>query len=761
MKSRELFKIKLENYRPLLWYGDTVFGRYASIKNLLGSQFGREFANVLAEPSVMDGENGVRYGVWYAENVEEYRSFDKLGPEEQEQAANQLSGMLEKVTTFADQLLQSGETSHKQMGEILHLAFRVPGYESIYWGNGQVILVLWGFVSDELSKKSFSLRDALSRFRPQVTPPEPPTKVTPPPVPETGTTGITGDVKEPAITPPPIPEKNKEINKNVEEHEKDVKITDETTTVTKDVKVKKASRWRLWWGKWWKRLLWILLALLLLLLLFFLLNNSRCGGSTGRDETTHILTNPVPGRDQDRSGDRDRQNPVPPVRREQIPETPLPINRDDVRPMPGDTLQRPIVGNRLNVIINRDNTIEEFLEDFNARYADQAQVVYCDTLANLLQVQFATDDIVVWKERLQKLTGVRMVFTEGVFGAEMIPDEPGFKDADESYYFKLIRAFQGWDVTMGREDVVVAVIDNAFDLEHEELKGQCVNPWNIMTNSPDVNTYGGTQRHGTHVASLVVGAINGVGVSGIAPGCKVMPIQVGVEDGSMPTSAIIKGFLYALKQGVQVISISIGSNPREGTDQLPWDVQEQIGQTTFVEEGMFWNELYVYAEECGVLVVECAGNENILTVVDPMKRSDKVLYVGAVGVNAEPAWFSNFGKYVSICAPGMSIYNAIPDNKYDFLQGTSMSTPIVAGAAALLFSLGDDVKFTDVKEALVKTAIPLPGNGVRKQIGNLLQVDKAMAYLQKNNPLLADPCTRKIDSLEREIERLKKQLNQH
>ena len=97
MKSRELFKIKLENYRPLLWYGDTVFGRYASIKNLLGSQFGREFANVLAEPSVIDGENGVRYGVWYAENVEEYRSFDKLGPEEQEQAANQLSGMLERV----------------------------------------------------------------------------------------------------------------------------------------------------------------------------------------------------------------------------------------------------------------------------------------------------------------------------------------------------------------------------------------------------------------------------------------------------------------------------------------------------------------------------------------------------------------------------------------------------------------------------------------------------------------------------------------
>ena len=94
-----------------------------------------------------------------------------------------------------------------------------------------------------------------------------------------------------------------------------------------------------------------------------------------------------------------------------------------------------------------------------------------------------------------------------------------------------------------------------------------------------------------------------MGVSGIAPGCKVMPIQVGVEDGSMPTSAIIKGFLYALKQGVQVISISIGSNPREGTDQLPWDVQEQIGQTTFVEEGMFWNELYVYAVECDVLVV--------------------------------------------------------------------------------------------------------------------------------------------------------------
>ena len=94
----------------------------------------------------------------------------------------------------------------------------------------------------------------------------------------------------------------------------------------------------------------------------------------------------------------------------------------------------------------------------------------CDTLANLLQVQFATDDIVVWKERLQKVDGSPDGFHGRRLWWEVIPDEPGFKDADESYYFKLIRAFQGWDVTMGREDVVVVVIDNAFDLEHEELK---------------------------------------------------------------------------------------------------------------------------------------------------------------------------------------------------------------------------------------------------------------------------------------------------
>ncbi|MBK7226872.1 MAG: S8 family serine peptidase [Saprospiraceae bacterium] len=135
--------------------------------------------------------------------------------------------------------------------------------------------------------------------------------------------------------------------------------------------------------------------------------------------------------------------------------------------------------------------------------------------------------------------------------------------------------------------------------------------------------------HGTHVAALCLGtADNSRGVSGVAPSCKLMPIKVGDDAGNIALTYIIDGVLFAIKNGARVINISIGADLSSLT-YAPYEVQEQIAKTSSIDEGEFWNELFKLAESKNITIVLAAGNDHVLSNIDPMKRSSNVIIVGA------------------------------------------------------------------------------------------------------------------------------------
>jgi hypothetical protein len=112
-----------------------------------------------------------------------------------------------------------------------------------------------------------------------------------------------------------------------------------------------------------------------------------------------------------------------------------------------------------------------------------------------------------------------------------------------------------------------------------------------------------------------------------------------------------------------------------------------------------------------------------LAGIDPSARSKNTIVVSAVGTQIEKAEFSNYGQLASISAPGANIYSAFPGGKFGSLQGTSMASPIVAGAAALLKSLHPNYTAEQIIQILVKTAKPVNS---QKYVGPLLQIANAL-----------------------------------
>ena len=127
-------------------------------------------------------------------------------------------------------------------------------------------------------------------------------------------------------------------------------------------------------------------------------------------------------------------------------------------------------------------------------------------------------------------------------------------------------------------------------------------------------------------------------------------------------------------------------------------------------------------------LVIAAGNDNVMSGLDPMKRNEQTLIVSAVDKSIRKADFSNYGFYSNlpycystISAPGVDIYNAVPGNSYDALQGTSMASPVVAGAVALLKSVNKDLTPAQIIEILQSTGVE-----INDPIGNMIQLDKAL-----------------------------------
>lgn len=251
-----------------------------------------------------------------------------------------------------------------------------------------------------------------------------------------------------------------------------------------------------------------------------------------------------------------------------------------------------------------------------------------------------------------------------------------------------IKAVPAWDQAEGDAGTVIAVVDTGVDLTHPDLAGQFAGTGHDFANGDDEAT--DDHWHGTHVAGIAAAATdNAIGIAGVAPRCRILPVKVMDADGNGYYSWIIDGIVWAADHGADVINLSLGG-----------DVDDP-----------FLEDACAYAHDKGVVVVAAAGNDGLSGVLYPAAYDDVVLAVAASDYNDAIAEFSNSGPQVDVAAPGVWILGPAPEwyvgegfVPYLFASGTSAAAPHVAGLAALLKSAKPDLTPDQIMKIIRYTA---------------------------------------------------------
>ena len=395
--------------------------------------------------------------------------------------------------------------------------------------------------------------------------------------------------------------------------------------------------------------------------------------------------------------------------------------------IPDDPLKRPIISNLLNVYVQDTTDLKKFsTRVVNAYIEDSIGVAYYADAYKRVQFEVPPERQKELKNQIkQDFVNVKFVCFESIISNNQSKTDPGFSNPDYDWFYSQIGLFEAWNFTMGNPEIKIAVIDDSFDSNHKELINQIVAPWNVVEYSNKIKVYNSKSIHGTHVAGLAVGEINnGIGISGVAPRCKLMPIQIGDQNGMMTTSSILDGIFYALKNDATVINLSLGINLANAFENLTEKQQEEYAKKIYLDEAEMWNEVYEIANKEGVIIVQAAGNSSVVSSLDPMKRSQTTIIVGATNRNGKMAKFSNYGEGVDIYAPGVHIYSSVPNQQFKELDGTSMSSPIISGCVGLIKSINKDISIVEIKKLMNETGINFNGKD------HVIQIDKLLSKIK-------------------------------
>jgi len=249
-----------------------------------------------------------------------------------------------------------------------------------------------------------------------------------------------------------------------------------------------------------------------------------------------------------------------------------------------------------------------------------------------------------------------------------------------------IQADWAWNATTGNSSLIVAVLDTGIDWDHPDLTVNYIPfgyDW-VNNDSDPIDDNG----HGTHCSGIIAAVINNSeGIAGLAQVGLISEkcfnaTGWGVEDDC--ANAII----HAVDQGANILSLSWGD---------------------YVDSLLIRDALQ-YAYNHGVLMVAAAGNDGVSDKMYPAAY-DEVIAVAATNQNDQPASFTNFGSWIELAAPGVSIYSTYPNDNYAYLSGTSMACPHVAGLAALVWSCFPNMTSNEVRVWLQETADDLGTQG--------------------------------------------------
>ncbi|HVM19729.1 MAG TPA: S8 family serine peptidase [Egibacteraceae bacterium] len=330
-------------------------------------------------------------------------------------------------------------------------------------------------------------------------------------------------------------------------------------------------------------------------------------------------------------------------------------------------------------------------------------------------------------EALQRRPGVQYAQPNYIYETTATPNDPRFSqtwglhnpggtiggvaakaDAD-------IDAPEAWDWTTSASPITVAVVDTGVDYNHPDLAGNMwTNPGEIPGNGIDDDGNGRIDDvrgwdfvgqdnnpldghgHGTHVAGTI-GAVgnNGIGVAGVAWNVQLMAVQVFDAAGTATSVSVSQGLAYAARAGAQVVNASLGGT---GFDQAERDAIAAWPSSLFVVaagNNRSNNETTAF--------YPCSFDlANILCVAATDEQDALSVWPGA---NSGSNWGAT---RVDMGAPGSNIMSTLPNNTYGAQNGTSMATPHVAGAAALVWAQEPMLEPTQLKQRLMDSGDPLP-----------------------------------------------------
>jgi len=268
-----------------------------------------------------------------------------------------------------------------------------------------------------------------------------------------------------------------------------------------------------------------------------------------------------------------------------------------------------------------------------------------------------------------------------------------------------IDAPEAWAIATGNPTILIAILDSGIDQDHPDFIGKIEANEDFTGSGTVDDTYG----HGTHVAGIAAANTNNsLGVSGIGYQSRLLNGKVLNDEGYGAYTWIAEGIIWATDNGAKVINLSLGGSRKSIT------LEDAVN----------------YAWTSGVVVVAAAGNSGNTRKLYPAYYPN-CISVAATDNNDVKASFSTYGSWVDVAAPGENIYSTFPNHtfylqtvygrslEYDFGNGTSMSSPFVAGIAALVWDteFGNDAQ--SVRDQIEQTADAIPGTGTYWQWGRV------------------------------------------
>lgn len=287
---------------------------------------------------------------------------------------------------------------------------------------------------------------------------------------------------------------------------------------------------------------------------------------------------------------------------------------------------------------------------------------------------------------------------------EAVPNDPFYS---RQYFLPQIKAEAAWDIAKGDSNIIIGIVDTGVDWDHPDLASiiwrnpneaengsdsdnngfvDDIRGWDFVTGQGGSAAEGedGDRRdndpmdfngHGTHCSGLAAGATNNAtGIASISWGCRIMPLRVGYEnssgDGVGFSSWMAEAFVYATDNGASVVSLS------------------------FENGGQVIRDAARYAHKNGVVVVTSAGNGDNEEKGGGINNLPFVVKVAAVDRNDNKAWYSTYGDWITVSAPGGNhrpgLYSTYFNDRYFYASGTSMASPLTAGLVGLVKSFHPD-----------------------------------------------------------------------